>query len=695
MLNWFSGKPKLKTEGLRPGGNGMVIPAPAHFLWERGCFQIRSSCGRAGLVVSGPVGIRRTPKFPEILFLAAVLWLLPLFHTRAAEREARSPGESVRLQLKWHHQFQFAGYYAAQARGYYREEGLDVTILEGDAEHPPVHQVLNGQADFGVSDADVLKAYLEGKPLVVLAAIFQHSPYILMTRADSGIRTPTDLRGKTIMLSDEQGIAQLRAVFRREGMSLDAVRVIPHQWNNDLLINGQVDAISAYSTVEPFQLRARGVEPAMIRAMDYGVDFYGDTLFTTRREVERHPERVAAFRRASLRGWEYAMAHPDEIVELILQMPGVAGRGLSREMLRYEAGAMRELILPGLIEMGHMNPGRWQAIARTYATIGWIPKAPAEDQLRDFVYHPDPPRETAPWLAPLLISLGGLGMIALWIAVWNLQLRRAVALRTAALHQAREELVRANAELEDRVAERTAKLSEAVAELEKMSYSIIHDMRAPLRAIQGFGQILEADPESRLSPEGRDLVARMGAAARRMDALIRDVLSYSKIVRGEMPLHAIDTGALARGVVQTYPDFQPPNAEVTIAPDLPAVIANEGALAQCFSHLLNNAVKFAKPGQTPRVEIRGEKCEAGGEGCARIVVQDQGVGIGPEYRAKLFGMFQQASPSRGGTGIGLAIVKKAVERMGGRVGVESNPGKGSRFWIELKSVANGAAGGRG
>src|SRR5690606_219978 len=126
-------------------------------------------------------------------------------------------------------------------------------------------------------------------------------------------------------------------LLKREGISQDAIRIIPSDYDLDQLIEGKVDAVSAYCTVEPFQMRARGVEPRMIRAIDYGIDFYGDTLFTTREQVKNYPERVAAFRRATIKGWQYALTHAEEIADLIAAMPGVQERGITRELLLQEA----------------------------------------------------------------------------------------------------------------------------------------------------------------------------------------------------------------------------------------------------------------------------------------------------------------------------------------------------------------------
>lgn len=239
-------------------------------------------------------------------------------------------------------------------------------------------------------------------------------------------------------------------------------------------------------------------------------------------------------------------------------------------------------------------------------------------------------------------------------------------------------LLDASKALEDR----TAKLREAVTELEQMSYSIMHDMRAPLRAITSFGSLVMDNDLERLSPESREYLTRMKTAALRMDRMICDVLNYSVIVRGEVPLKAVNTADLVRDVVQTYPALQ--NANITVPDELPAVRGNEALLTQCFSNLLDNAVKFTKPGRTPHVRVAADRF---GDR-VRISIEDNGIGIPPEFHARVFGIFERGNDFQEGTGIGLAIVRKAVERMGGRVGLISKPGEGSRFWLELNSAAN-------
>src|SRR5262249_738885 len=155
--------------------------------------------------------------------------------------------------------------------------------------------------------------------------------------------------------------------------------------------------------------------------------------------------------------------------------------------------------------------------------------------------------------------------------------------------------------------ERTAKLEDAVAELEHFSYTITHDMRAPLRAMSGFAELLLSESADRLPPPQRDLMRKISDAALRMDHLINDALDYSRIVRVELELRALDPSALIRGIVESYPQFHPPDAEITIEPHMPLVLANEGALTQCFSNLIGNAVKFVKPGKVPRVTVSAER----------------------------------------------------------------------------------------
>jgi signal transduction histidine kinase len=250
------------------------------------------------------------------------------------------------------------------------------------------------------------------------------------------------------------------------------------------------------------------------------------------------------------------------------------------------------------------------------------------------------------------------------------------------LQAAQTQLQKHATHLENTVADRTARLTETVGELEAFSYSIAHDMRAPLRSMRGFSTLLCHDYGDKFDDTARDYLRRIDTSAARLDALITDVLNYSKVVRADLKLELVDTEKLVTEITESYPNLQPPNAQIVIHAPLPQLLANPAALTQVISNLLGNAVKFVPPGVKPRVVVRGE---TRGE-LARLWFEDNGIGISPQGQAKLFQMFQRLNRTEAyeGTGIGLAIVRKAIERMGGRAGVESEPGHGSRFWIELK-----------
>lgn len=238
----------------------------------------------------------------------------------------------------------------------------------------------------------------------------------------------------------------------------------------------------------------------------------------------------------------------------------------------------------------------------------------------------------------------------------------------------------ANENLEREVQARTAKLRETVGELEAFSYSITHDMRAPLRAMQGFAIALQ-DEAASLTPDCQDYVRRIVNSANRMDQLITDVLNYSRSLRADMELKVVDFKTLTLGILESYPQFQAANVQVLLEGAFPKVRANEAALTQCISNLLNNAVKFVNPGTDPRVRIWAENTGPK----VRFWFEDNGIGIKKEYQEKIWGLCQKLNRGFEGTGLGLAIVRKAADRMGGSVGVESETGTGSRFWLELQA----------
>ena len=253
--------------------------------------------------------------------------------------------------------------------------------------------------------------------------------------------------------------------------------------------------------------------------------------------------------------------------------------------------------------------------------------------------------------------------------------------------------------LEQTVTERTSRLQETIAELEAFSYSISHDMRAPLRSMRGFADILLEECGDKVGHECRTYLERIATSAGRMERLIQDVLTLSRVGRDEFNLEPVALDSLVRVILDSYPNLQPPNAEIVVEGTLPPVLGNEAALTQCLSNLLGNAVKFVPPGRKPLIRVRAElfgPYRSGAEPApvnhqlswVRLSVQDNGIGISRDSREKIFAIFERLSKKYEGTGIGLAIVKKAAERMGGREGLDTEPGHGITFWLEIRHAGS-------
>jgi PAS domain S-box-containing protein len=238
--------------------------------------------------------------------------------------------------------------------------------------------------------------------------------------------------------------------------------------------------------------------------------------------------------------------------------------------------------------------------------------------------------------------------------------------------------------LETAVAERTTRLQQTIADLETFSYTVSHDLRSPLRAMQGFAEAVLSGYADKLDAEGRHYLERISNSAIRLDKLILEVLNYSRIGSRELSIKPVDLDKLIEEVVQTYPTIRESNAKITIKHPLHPVLGSHASLAQVISNLLTNAVKFVRAGAKAKVEIRTEKHNSK----VRCFFEDNGIGIPQNSLSKIFEPFQRAHAHANyeGTGMGLAIVRKAIERMGGTVDVRSQEGRGSTFWIELPAA---------
>ena len=278
--------------------------------------------------------------------------------------------EKISVQLNWKHQFQFAGFYIAKEKGYYAQAGLDVSFEELSKGENIVQKVLNSQTTYGVGYPGIIYDRLQQKEIVLLAALLQKSPHVLLSLNSSGIRSIDDFKGKKIMISKHaaENISFV-TMLKSHNLSLLDMQRVNSTFNLDDLVNGKVDLYSSYETNEPYTLEQRGLSYDVWDPKEYGFTFYDDLLFTSQNELRKHPERLENFLAATLAGFEYAYGHKDESVELILQKYNSQNK--SREALLYEAEVLEKLAFESGKNFGDIDREKTQRILDIYNLLGY------------------------------------------------------------------------------------------------------------------------------------------------------------------------------------------------------------------------------------------------------------------------------------------------------------------------------------
>lgn len=588
--------------------------------------------------------------------LKLLLWIM-LFISSLGTQAA----DSILIQLKWKHQFQFAGYYAALRQHYFEKAGLAVKLIEGGPQLSPVDAVLKGQTQYAVSSSEIITNFVQGSPLCVTAVIFQHSPYILLTSKNSGISKPTDLIGKRIMADEDQGWTQIKAIFLKEGINPELLKVEAHKWGFNHLINGEADAMSAYRSFEPFMLKQQGIETRQIRPSDYGVDFYGDLLFTTQDYAAKNREEIEQVTTAVVKGWEYAFAHEDEMIAYILSLPGAKERGLTPYVLKNEARVLKELVQPDLIAIGHMNTGRWQTILNIYKQLGLAPKAAT---LNGFLFETNPNEYRQKFQYVFYISL--ILVIALLIILfYNYQLTKEVANRTRDLVQTTDELRLSN------------------TELEKFAYVASHNLRAPVVNMVSLVGLYNKD--NPMDADNRYIIDQLALTGQKLQLIMNDLTQVvsSRINKDETG-EPINLAVQLQTCLDLLSELLNSN-NVSIKTDfsVPEITYNKRVFNNICVNLLTNAIKYRNPEKPLEIIVSSRTID----NFTEIKFADNGIGINMEKNGhKLFGLFQRFNPEVEGSGIGLYIIKRQIETLGGTIRAESAPGLGTTFIIQLKSL---------
>ncbi len=293
-----------------------------------------------------------------------------------------SANEKVSLQLMWFDQFQFAGYYMAKEKGYYKNAGLDVEIKKFKIGMDTTKEVVNKRANFAIGRTSLLIDIANGNKLLLLSAIFQSSPLVLITKKSSNINTIEDFKGKKAMLTGTKKSAGIFAMLSSHGIFQNDMKILKSENKEQNLVNNKVDIISAYLSNQVHTLRQKGIELNVFSPKDFGFDFYSDFLFTSQDEFDNHPQRVINFRKASLKGWKYAFSHIEEAVDLILKKYNTQHK--TKSQLFYEAIKLKELAYKNGAKLGEIKISKIKQIYDIYKIMGYIKK---DINLNEIILH--------------------------------------------------------------------------------------------------------------------------------------------------------------------------------------------------------------------------------------------------------------------------------------------------------------------
>jgi signal transduction histidine kinase len=586
---------------------------------------------------------------------------------------SQAQNKQVRLQLKWWHQFQFAGYYAASIKGFYNDAGIDVRIIPGDAKHPPLQEVIQGKADFAVTGSDLLLNYLNGDRVEALGAIFQHSAYVILSAAEKNIKKPRDLISKKIMASKDQGWVQLEAILVKEKIDLNSVNIIPHTWDNNDILNGNADAMTAYASVEAIHLQTKGVPVNMIRPIDYGIDFYGDILFTLKENIAADPELTAKFTEASFKGWEYAMTHQEEMAKYILSLPGVQERGVTYDALLKEAKVMEPLVMSDLVQIGHMNANRWEHMLNIYQSLDLAPKGKTID---GFMYDKNARSFNKYKKLALYIFIIVLGVLMI-LLLYSLNLKRAVQNRTRDLLKEIQERKNTEAALR----ELSGELQVSNNELQQFAYLSSHNMRAP---VMNLISLLKLFDKAQLSEKNLLYLEKIQQSSQSLNTLVNDlneIVAARKTERTEWTLLQFD--AELKNVCEMISEHIKETGTEIIADFSKAgsLYYSRKILQSIFLNLLTNAIKYRHPERKCLVEISSWD----DQDYIYLKVRDNGKGIDlNKFAGKVFKIYQRFDPEVEGKGLGLYLIRTQLEATGDSIKISESSPEGTTFLASFR-----------
>jgi ABC-type nitrate/sulfonate/bicarbonate transport system substrate-binding protein/nitrogen-specific signal transduction histidine kinase len=565
--------------------------------------------------------------------------------------------KKVRLQLLWHHQFEFAGFYVAKQKGYYKELGLDVELIEAKPDTNVTKEVVSGRADFGVHNTTLLLDRYAGADVSVVSTVFQHSALALMTLGDGTIKNVHDLRGKNIMIGGDG--TEIIAMLKKEGIEPSAYNIIKHDYDPHALTNKKADAMVVFTTNEPFALEKADISYKLFTPDSYGIDFYGNVLFTTSSTLKNDKELVDKFVAASNKGWSYALSNLDESVK-ITQTYSTK----NKDALRYEAEKMVPLVSAEYIPIGFINEGRWRHISDTYARLGMLPQGYLPD---GFLYVDDAQAKAQKLLRLIWISVltaVGIGLMAAYMSYINKKLKK---------EQKKNEII-------------MIEQSKRVA-VGNLVGNVAHQWRHPLNKISLIVANIKSIIFLNDNIDKTKLVTHLESIDNSVELMSQTISQFNKFYSNSTESEKFALRKVIDDILLLVSDkIAMHGIKIVNLISLSLTIeGHKNNYANVFLSLIQNAIENFEQNSRTKPQITFSIHDIGE--FFVISVCDNGGGIDKGKLPDIFEPF--TSTKHQGSGMGLAIVKTIVEKkMGGKIKALNTQG-GACFEITVPKTNQG------
>ena len=571
--------------------------------------------------------------------------------------------DKVTLHLKWLHQYQFAGYYVAKEKGFYNELGLDVTIAEPDIGADLVSTVINNEAHYAIGSSTLLIEHSHKKPIVALFPLLQFNPDILVMIKKDGGSDKINLRNKKILIREGDKNGEFTDILKKYHASDKNIYYNNDENNLKALLSGKYDAVYGYLQNEPFVIEEMGLIPVSIHTSSK--DFYGDILYTSKKEIKNHLKRMQKFKEASLKGWRYAMDNIEETVKIVQK----AGSIKSIDALTYEARMMRELMIPNIVEIGYCTSRQWQEMVQNYKEQGLIDSS---YDLKGFLYEDMKPKpsllETKSVMLFLLIfSVSAIFLILIFYFT-NKGLKRKIS-KEIEIRYTQEKMMAQQAKS---------------AEMGEMLSMIAHQWRQPLSSISAVTSniLMKIELEEDLKQEETvNSLHRIDSYVQHLSKTIDNFRNFFKpsVNKDEVCIkecieNAIDliNHTLVKNSIHLEYDFL----------SLPKINIYKNDFIQVLINIYKNAVDTFIERSTISPVLKTIVKQDGKN--IFIIIKDNAGGVDIEFLEKIFEPYF-STKGKNGTGLGLYMSKMIIqEHLDGEIFVQ-NDDEGACFTIKIVS----------